>query len=285
MRLGLYSILLLTILALSVSCNRILPDSDRELVAEVHGNFLYQDELQQIISPSIDSSDSTELADKYIRKWATDLLMYEKAKENISDMSDIERLVNEYRKTLIIHQYQQRLVEQRRKKEITEDEIREFYEANNKQMIVKENMIKGLLLVVPEDAPLLSDVRKWVADATQESIELIDKYSLQNAISYDYFMETWVPLSSIVKKTPFIVENPTGFLKTNNMVEASDSTHHYFLKINSYVAVGQIEPYDLAKDKIENVLSTKNNAEFILELENELYRDAVLNKTIKFTTK
>lgn len=263
------------------SCNGKLRDSGREVVAEVYGNFLYMDDLQQIIPPDLHRSDSTELADKYIQKWATDLLMYEKAKQNISDMSEIDRLVNEYRKTLTIHQYQQRLVEQTPSKEPDEDAILEFYETYRPQMVMKENMIQGLLLVVPEDVPNINEVRQWVIKADQESIENIDKYSLQNAISYDYFMDTWIPFSTITRKTPFQIQSPTKFLSTNNLAETSDSTHHYFLKISSYAIVGQTEPYDLAKEKISNILSMKNNTQLISDLENELYKDAVANRTVK----
>lgn len=272
--------LLFTTILFTTSCNRIFPDSEKKIVAEVSGNFLYEDDLQQII-PTSHHQDSAELADKYIRKWATDILMYEKAKQNISDMSEIDRLVNEYRKTLTIHQYQQGLVEKQKQKTPTEAEVSTFYNEYSSQMIMKENMIKGLLLVVPEDAPHIKDVRSWVTKADQEAIENIDKYSLQNAISYDYFMETWVPLVSIASKTPFEIKNPTQFLSTNQMAETSDSTHHYFLKISSYITVGQIEPYDLAHDKIVNILSTRNNAQFILEIESQLFNDAIANKTIK----
>ena len=263
------------------SCNRIMPDSERKVAVEAHGNFLYEDDLQQIIPANSKASDSAEIADKYIRKWATDILMYEKAKQNISDMKEIERLVNEYRKTLTIHQYQQRLVDQSTVKKPTENEITTFYDQYKTQMIMKENMIKGLFLVVPEGAPYIKDVRNWVTKADQESIESIDKYSLQNAVSYDYFMDTWIPLAVITRKTPFEVKNPTHFMSANDFAEVSDSTHHYFLKISSYVAVGQMEPYELAREKIMNILLTRNNAEFISEVESQLYNNAVANKTVK----
>jgi len=274
-------ILFLLTICLFTFCNQKLPDSGRKVVAEAAGVFLYEDDLQQIIPPNLHSSDSAELADKYIRKWATDILVYGKAKQNIFDMSEIDRLVNEYRKTLTIHQYQQRLVEQNHSKTPEEREILEFYERYNAQMIMKENVIKGLLLVIPEDAPHINDVRNWVKKADQESIENIDKYSLQNAVSYDYFMDNWLSLATIIRQIPFEIKNPTRFLSTNDMVETSDSTHHYFLKISSYVAVGQTEPYDLAREKIVNILTAKNNTQFILEVENRLFNDAVADKTVK----
>ncbi|NDV46071.1 peptidyl-prolyl cis-trans isomerase [Paludibacter sp. 221] len=269
------------IILLLASCDLKKSESGRVRVAEVKGNVLYYDELELVIPPNLHRSDSIELANKYIRKWATDILMYEKAKQNISNMSEIDRLVNEYRKTLTVHQYQQRLLEQRRTKEADEHEMADFYEKFGSQMIMKENVIKGLLLVVPKDAPHINDVRSWVKVADEESVENIDKYSVQNAVSYDYFADTWVPFSEILAKTPLQVKNPSKFISSNSMVEENDSTHHYFLKITSYCLIGQQEPYELARGKIADILATKNNAQFIYDFEKELYEDAVANKTVR----
>ena len=267
--------------ALGASCSRILPDAGREVAAEVHDHYLYEDEIQQMIPAGLPSGDSALLVERYIREWATDLLMYEKAKQNISDMAQIDREVEEFRRTLIIHQYQQRLVEQRSVEEPLEDEVRAFYEQNAARMVASENMLKGLFLVVPGDAPRLDEVREWVGKADAESLEHIDKYTLQNAVGYDYFMDHWLPLSSITRKAPFRIKNPAKFLAGPSMVETSDSTHHYFLKISEYCAVGQPEPYDLARERIAKMLSAKKSGELVSEIERELYEDAVASQDLK----
>ena len=274
-------ILLVMACALATSCSRILPDAGRKVVAEVHDRYLYEDEMQQMIPAGLQPEDSALLAERYIREWATEILMYEKAKQNISDMAQINREVEEFRRTLTIHQYQQRLVEQRSAEEPLEDEIRAFYEQNAAQMVARENMLKGLFLMVPADAPRLDEVREWVEKADPESLEYIDKYTLQNAVGYDYFMDHWLPLSSITRKAPFQIKNPAKFLAGPSMVEVSDSTHHYFLKISEYCAVGQPEPYDLARERIAKVLSVKKSGEIVSEIERELYEDAVASKDLK----
>ena len=117
--------------------------------------------------------------------------------------------------------------------------------------------------------------------ADAESLEHIDKYTLQNAVGYDYFMDHWLPLSSITRKAPFRIKNPAKFLAGPSMVETSDSTHHYFLKISEYCAVGQPEPYDLARERIAKMLSAKKSGELVSEIERELYEDAVASQDLK----
>lgn len=281
------TLLSLFILSLIVfgSCKSKTPDVARKPYLEVEGKFLYADEIEQVIPPNVNDTDSTEIAQSYIRKWATDVLMYENAKRNITNKTEIDELVENYRKSLTIHQYQQRMIEQRLPKEPAEEDLKAFYSQYGQQLLLTENTLKGLLLVVPKNAQKMANVRGWVQSANSKSLESIEKYSIQNAISYDYFGDKWLPLSEVLKKIPLKIEDAAHFLSANKFVETQDSTQHYFLRILSYRLSGQIEPYDMARKRISNILLNKQKADFISKFENEIYDDAVKDETITFFKK
>jgi len=276
-----FSILLVTLVGV-ISCAPKTPDVERKPLLEVEGKFLYLDEVQQVVPPNISDSDSTQIAKRFIRKWVTDVLIYENAKRNITNKAEIELLVEGYRKSLTIHQYQQKMIEQRLSKEPSEEELQAFYTEFSDQLLLKENIIQGFLLITPSNAPKMSSVRSWVQSANTKSLESIEKYSIQNAISYDYFGNSWIPFTEILKKIPIQVEDPAAFIANNRFVEASDSLQHYFLRITSSRSSGLVEPFDMAKDRIANILLNKNKADFILKFEKELYDDAVKNEDITF---
>ncbi|HJV77629.1 MAG TPA: hypothetical protein VJ602_04540 [Paludibacter sp.] len=278
-------IIFLFSLVFIISCTHKKPDSARKPLLEVEGKFLYVDEVQQVIPPNVNDTDSTEIAQSYIRQWATDVLMYENAKRNITNKTEIDELVESYRKSLIIHQYQQKMIEQRLPKEPAEEDLKKFYTQYGEQLVLKEDILKGLLLIVPKNAPKLANVRSWVQTANTKSLESIEKYSIQNAISYDYFGDKWLLFSEVLKKIPLKIEDPTRFLSSNRFVETQDSTQHYFLRIQSYRTSGQTEPYEMAKNRIANILLNKQKADFILKFENEIYDDAVKNETVTFFKK
>jgi hypothetical protein len=268
-----------------ISCTHKKPDSARKPLLEVEGKFLYVDEVQQVIPPNVNDTDSTEIAQSYVRQWATDVLMYENAKRNITNKTEIDELVESYRKSLIIHQYQQKMIEQRLPKEPAEEDLKKFYAQYGEQLVLKEDILKGLLLIVPKNAPKLANVRSWVQTANTKSLESIEKYSIQNAISYDYFGDKWLSFSEILKKIPLKIEDPSRFLSSNRFVETQDSTQHYFLRIQSYRTSGQTEPYEMAKKRIAAILLNKQKADFISKFENEIYDDAVKNETVTFFKK
>ncbi len=272
-------------LILLSSCTHKVQDVKSKPLLEVEGKFLYADEIQQVIPPNVNDTDSTEIADSYTRKWVTDVLMYENAKRNITNQAEIDELVESYRKSLTIHQYQQKMIEQRLPKESSEEDLKAFYTQYSDQLVLKENIVQGLLLIVPKNAPKLPSVRSWVQSANTKSLESIEKYSIQNAISYDYFGDKWLDFNKVLKKIPLKIEDPAKFLSTNKFVETSDSTQQYFLKIESYRINGQVEPYEMAKNRIAIILLNKQKAEFISKFEDELYNDAVNNETVTFFNK
>lgn len=280
----LFTILFFIVLIFN-SCGSNSKDVKRKAILEVEGKFLYLDELRQIIPPNVNDTDSTKIASSFIRKWVTDVLMYENAKRNVGNKNEIEELVEIYRKSLTIHQYQQRLIEQRLPKEASEEELKEFYEKYSDQLLLKENVIKGLLLIVPEKAPKMTNVRSWVQSANLKSLESIEKYSIQNAISYDYFGDRWLPFSEVLKKIPLQIEDPTKFIASTHFIEKSDSVNHYFLRITGFSKIGQVEPYEMAKEKISTILLNKHKADFISKFEKELYDDAVKNEAVNFIKK
>ena len=274
---------ILTISALA--CSDKGGDIKRTPVLEVEGKFLYQDEIDQIIPATASLIDSADIAERYIKKWVTDVLVYENAKRNINKLNDIEKRVEEYRKSLIINEYEQALIKERLSGVVTEDEMKKFYETYKSQLISQENLIKGLLLTVPKNAPQIDKVREWVRLSNTKSLENIEKYSLKNAISYDYFMNNWTSFGEILKKAPFRIEDSGVFVRSTSFAETSDSTKMYLLRIVSSIPTGQTEPYDLAKKKISSILLNKKKSDFIIQFENDIYKDAKEEGSINYFKK
>jgi len=258
-------------------------DMSRKPLLEVEGKFLYLDEIQSVVPPNLSADDSSKTANAYIKQWIIDVLLYENAKRNITDRREISELLAVYEKSLVIQQYKQKMIEQRLPKMPSDEEVQDFYSRYGKQLLLTENLICGILLVVPQNAADLDKVRGWVRSGNNtKSLENIEKYSLQNAINYEYFGNEWKPLSEILSKTAFYSDNPTAFVKQSDFYETQDSIRHYFLKITAYRTIGDPQPFEVAKQQIINIIQNKKRHDFINNLNNELYNDAVKNNMITY---
>lgn len=249
-------------------------------LVEVNGKFLYEEDLRSALPRNLSKDDSVLFAEHYVKDWAEGILLYDKAESNIPDNDKINELVENYRKALILHAYQQELINQKVSQEITEGEINKYYEANKQFFAVERPLIKGLFIKVPLGASGLNNVRVWYKQKTSDAIDKLEKYSLQNAVSYDYFYDRWLLVSEVLDKIPLKVSNPEQYLDKNRNIELKDTAFCYFLHIEDYLGIGKQEPLDFAKPEIKDILVNLKQVEFMREVKNDLYQNAIDKKKI-----
>ena len=279
-------LILLLFLLFPVACKRSgISPAQRNILVKVNDRILTRDEIEAQISKGLSPDDSLIRAESLVKKRIIDMLMDDVAYHNIGDeKTEIDRLVNEYRRSLIRHRYQERMINEKVSANIREYEQIAYYEENKEQFILNENLIKGLFLKAPLTAPGLDNVRSWYVSRTEESLEKIEKYSLQNAIIYDYFYDRWVVFDEVMERIPYRISNPAQYLKTNNHLEVSDSSYIYFLNISDRLLVGNIAPFDYVQTQIQSMLINSRKIDLLRNFGEKLYLDAVKNGSVKFVS-
>lgn len=133
---------------------------------EVAGEYLYKEDLQAALPFHISKDDSVLFAEHYIKNWVEDVLLFDKAEGNIPDNAKIAKLVENYRRALIMHTYQEELVNQKLANEISDEEISAYYEKNKELFHTEHPFVKGLFIKVPLHSQDLASVRKWYKKIT-----------------------------------------------------------------------------------------------------------------------
>lgn len=205
-------VLLLITLLCCGACKEQYDHKGKTALVEVDGNFLYKEDLMSVLPVGLSKDDSILFAEHYIRSWAEEILLYEKAANNIPDNVDVDKLVENYRKALIMHTYQQELINQKLTNDISEQEIADYYEKNKELFKLESPLIKGLFIKVPLTAPQLNSVRRWYKTEKQDAVESLEKYSLQNAVKYEYFYNKWVPVTDVLDLIPLKEASPEQYV-------------------------------------------------------------------------
>lgn len=270
----------LLILLFCGSCKERHDHGGRTPLVELDGNFLYHEDLQSVLPADLSKDDSLLFAEHYIRNWAEDVLLYEKAQSNIPNSDEIDKLVENYRKALIMHTYQQELINQTLSEEISEAELTSYYEKHQELFKVERPLMKGLFIKVPLTAPQLGSVRRWYKTETREAVEHLEKYSFQNAVKYEYFYNKWVPLSEVLDMIPLQTEMPEEYVSKNRHVELKDTAFHYFLNVTDYRAIGEEEPYEFAMSEVKDMLVNIKQVDFMRRVKDDLYKQAIDKKKI-----
>lgn len=266
---------ILVIAAAMTGCGQEHNHKGKTPWVEVSGEFLYKEDLQAALPLNISKDDSVLFAEHYIRNWIEDALLFDKAEGNIPDNDKISKLVENYRRALIMHTYQEELVNQKLANDISEEEINAYYEKNKELFRLDNPLVKGLFIKVPLSSPDLGNVRVWYRKNNQDVIEKLEKYSLRNAVSYDYFYDRWTSVPDVAAKIPLkVLDTDANYLDKNRNVEVKDTAFCYFLHIEDFLGKDKQKPLDFARDEIKEILINLKRVEFINKVKEDLYQRA-----------
>ncbi|WP_291854701.1 hypothetical protein [Marinilabilia sp.] len=268
---------------LLLTCEGAVKEGDSKPVVRVGSEVLKEDDLNEVLPSDINKEDSAALADEYINRWVRNKLFLNQAESNLTDEEkDVSQMLDEYRTSLLVNKYQQKMLEQKYSPLLNKEEIEQYYKEMQDNFKLQENIIKGLLIKVPLDAPGQSDIRRWCRTADPESLVALENYSLQNARMYNVFLDSWIPFQRINANLPEPVRNEERFLKYNRYYETTDKQSRYFLLVTDYELIGSTAPLSFVEERIKAILLNKKRGEFLKTLEKELYEEALQKKTINF---
>lgn len=257
-------------------------DKSKEPIVTVLEKTLYKEDLEGIVYYGMSPEDSAVATQTYIKMWVHDKLIYDQAKKNISQKREIDELVEEYRKSLIVNDYQTRLLKERLSKTVSDDELRAFYNKNKERFALQQNIIKGLYLKIPKESPQLDNFKKWYKQDSENTIREIEKHTLQNAVGYENFYENWVSFDDVIDNVPEILKDSEDYLKKNKSLQAEDSSFVYLLNIKEYKLVGDEAPFEFIKDYLTDAYIEEQRDVFLKKLQTDLYNKAVADENLKY---
>ena len=270
-------LIFLIFLMLAVAC---FNGNDQRVVASVNEEDLL---LSEVIKEMPESTeDSSFFINSYINIWVRKQLMIYHAQINLSSgLTDYEKQIQEYRESLLIYAYQQELINQNFDTTITSQEILEYYNRYREEFKLVKNIFIGRYIVVDKSAPSLKDLSKWYKSDNEESVEKLVDYCQQFAKEYYLTDSSWQYFSNINDRLPNLISEEEYFLQHTKGVWFEDETYRYYIYIKDYQIKGSISPLSLEREKIHNVLLNKNKIQYLKQLEDELYQNALDLKRIK----
>lgn len=257
-------------------------DSGRVPLVEVNGAVVYLDEALQGMPAGLSAKDSVDYVRQFLRNRVKELLVYEKALDNIPQNRELEDLVESYRRSLIVYEYQQQVLNEKIQKEVSESDLQEFYQSNSQRFVAERNLVQGILIKIPQSAPDLNKLRQLYKSTSNEAFEKMEKICVRNAGLMEYFYDKWVSFDDIMDKIPYLIRNHSEFLSGRPTLEVTENGYCYLLYVHKYVLSGKVAPYEYVRDKVRNVVMNTRKTAFIHQFEQQLVDEAEKKKKIKY---
>jgi len=275
-----FTIILLTLL--SVACSNNLDLKNSNYLVKVKNKVLYRTVLEENIPAGLSKEDSIIAAESFIRSWINDVLLYDIAQKNFNDKDKVDLLVENYRKSLMIYQYQEQLVNERLTREIDEQSLYDYYNQNKDKLKLERPLIKGLFLKVPVNAPQVEEIRKLYKLSSSVSRDRLESYSLNNAVIFDFFTDKWTDFYDLVENFPKEQMRKEDLTANKKTLEREDSGYYYFLNITDFLLPGDNAPFEYVKTTVYEILINQRRINFLKKTEEELFNRELAKGEIQF---
>lgn len=248
------------------SCDRQTESEDDILLASVYNSRLYQGDIVGLVPPGTSAKDSVALLKLYVDRWVKQQVFLHQAQKNLDvDQLGLEKKIKDYKNSLIIFAYENELISQQLDTLVTDQQIAEYYEANQADFVLRENIVKVMYIKVPLDAPEVWRLRRLYRSEDPDDLLQLEDYSLQHAATYYIESDTWLFFNDLLREVPIQTSNQETFLRTNRHVELTDNYFRYFLNIIDYRLKGGVSPLVLERDNIRSIILNIRRHTFINE--------------------
>ncbi len=251
-------------------------------VAQVFESTLSRHEIMDFIPSGTSREDSLLIAQNYIRNWITQKLLLHKAIENLSDEEmNIQKQVEDYRTSLLIYRYKQKLITQRLQDEIKTEDIENYYNQNEKNFILPTPIVKAVFFILPKNAPNLKEVKKWFKSDKANDLDNLEDYCLTHAKKYDKFKNKWIEAKYILNLIPGDFDTLEKEILEKKNIEKEDDENYYFLKIKEMCREQTLAPLEYVEEEIILILKNKKKLQFENELEKQITEEGFRKKYVK----
>ena len=265
---------------LMTACNFLFKNGqEREVVARVGENYLYADEIEDLLEIRGTREDSAVFVSNFINNWAVKQLLVSKAQINLpeSKLEEFERLVANYRMDLYTGAYKEALATQDEDTLITAREMKAFYEEKKENFKLKEKIVQIRFIELPKPFLNKSEVIRRLKRFEAEDVDYLDSVGVQFR-KLNFNDSLWIPASRVIEEIPpLTIDNESRYLKNSQFFELEDSLGVYLARINGVLQVNDVAPLSYISETIGQVLRNRRKQNYLKKLETEIIDEATKN--------
>ena len=272
---------IITIAVLFGSCKKsekIQRVSDAPVLAEVGATKLYLDELQEggLLNSAVTPEDSTQVINANVQKWIKDQLMLSEAEKTLSGDIDIDMLVQDYRESLLLYNYENTLVRDQLDTTISQVQIEEYYKEHVNAFKLSESILRCRIAVVDGKKPKLD---RFYANWKAENMESINTYLGEHGSIQMMNDAKWYSVDEILSLLPDNIDEKS--LKSKKTLQEAKDGNEYFVKILEYIHKSEDPPLAYVASNIKKIILHQRKSKLIIRLKEDLYQREINGSNVK----
>ena len=256
---------------------------DDILLATVHNKSLYVSDMPGMFPDGTGSEDSVMIIENYVRRWVRDAVLMHEAEQNVPQDLNIDKLVRDYRASLIRHNYEEYLVTEMLDSVVTEQELVEFYEKSKEQFQLEAAVMRCFFLKIPTGSPEAERVRQWWEGGTEQDVQFLQSWASTNA-KVSYLNDSlWYKVAEIAAYLP------KGTLNEGNVVakrdfRQKDGEYDYYFKMLELVKRKEIPPLSYVEGQARKYILHRRQTKLLEDLKEQMFEKEMRDNNVRVFT-
>ncbi len=264
--------LTLAVITMAVGCQRL--PKDRE-VAWVGESVLMLSEVTAATG-ELAGDDSLKVATAFVEQWVRKQVKLQAAERELaSSMAEIERLVDEYRTSLLGGRLEQQYLRGRMDTLITDSMVRVYFEAHRSDFVMDRTVLKGRIVRLPDNyrqsVKLFNLMGSKSDEKQQDFLDLCEKNNFEL-----HSFENWVDFGEFLSYLPVRRDKNYDYILSGGEIrQMADADSKYFIQIYDVIKKGANAPYERVEDMVRRILFNRRRTELIATFNDSLYHSAL----------
>ncbi|MFY8011334.1 MAG: hypothetical protein ACOVRG_05085 [Saprospiraceae bacterium] len=268
---SLIKFLLVCLVLLGFSCSEdIQTNNGNFLLARVYNKSLYIKDLEGMFPPGTSAYDSSLITNAYTQRWVRDAVLLYEAENNLPKDLNIDRLVRDYRSSLVRNNYEQVLLEQLMETEISKEELANFYDKNKIQYQLDNPIVKANVVVVPKIISVKDSLKYLWKNATDINLarlkNICEEYELAHILDGSKWNE-WENLAIYLPRNISFEE----FSRKGKDFSIQDGEFDVWVKILDSKKPQEIPPIEYVEEQLKRMLLLSRKTKLLEEKKEDMF--------------
>ncbi|HHJ49328.1 MAG TPA: hypothetical protein ENJ88_00295 [Phaeodactylibacter sp.] len=273
-------VFLLALLAGLWGCRQTPEEDKGKLLARVGDHALYMSDLEGMIPTQMSWEDSSLIINSFVEHWVRDMVVLQEAERNRPRDLDIDKLVEDYRASLLRDNFERMLIASELDTVVTRKQLEDYYRNKKENYPLKTDLLRAYLIVLPGDAPNRKEEFEKLWKQPEANYDAILAYCEDYSPSYLLKDSSWYAPADLVKSWGTLSLSANDFLSQARFHKERGGMHYYFYRLEK-LKKGEPAPLNYVKDQIRELILHRRKTALLRKLEEEMYEKALRDKEVK----
>ncbi len=252
------------------------------VLAKVYNKTLVLSDIEGIVSFEPDSpKDSLHRLQSFVDRWVAEAILIHEAEKQVIQNIDVDKLVRDYRSSLILSHYEQTLFEQELNLEITDKDLHDYFSSHKKQFRLSYDIVRYIYAQATLEKIDKPVFEQWWNVAKESISKDARQYFRTNTTDHHLNREKWLGLQDLIKKIP---PNLRKGLSDSTDVMLENNNYLYALKIFKIGRKGDTPPISFVRDQIEKIILHSRKMKLLEDKKKALYQKEINGSNVEIFT-